>query len=101
MPKVVRFVSVWMITVEFYFKNWGEKVGKKEKTRVKTRVKTREKIVELMKKDKYITLQQLAEILGLSIKGIEWQMKKLKDEKIIKRVGSPKGGYWEIIDEAK
>ena len=72
----------------------GNRIGEEEKTRVKTR----EKIIELVKEDKNITIQQLAQILGLSIKGIKWQMKKLKDEKIIKGVGSAKGGYWEIVE---
>ena len=99
-PKFRYDGGLW---VEFYFKNYGdklgEKVGEKEKTRVKTREKTREKIIELIKEDKNITTQQLSQILGLSIKGIEWQMKKLKSKNIIKRVGSAKGGYWEIINE--
>ena len=70
----------------------GDRVG--EKTRVKTRVK----IIALLKEDKYITNQELADALGLSIKGIEWQMKKLKESGVIQRVGSAKGGYWEVVD---
>ena len=105
-PKFRWDSGLW---VEFDFKNYGdklgdrvgEKVGEKEKTREKTRGKTREKIIELIKKDKDITTQQLSELLGLSIKGIEWQIKKLKSENIIKRVGSAKGGYWEIVENVR
>jgi ATP-dependent DNA helicase RecG len=57
------------------------------------------KIVELLKEDKYITNQELADTLGLSTKGIEWQMKKLKESGVIQRVGSAKGGYWEVLDD--
>jgi ATP-dependent DNA helicase RecG len=51
-----------------------------------------------LKEDKYITHQELADALGLSIKGIEWQMKKLKESGVIQRVGGTKGGYWEVLD---
>ena len=100
-PKFRWDSGLW---VEFDFKNYGDKLDEKvteEKTRVKTRVKTREKILELIKEYKHITNQELANTLGLSIKGIEWQMKKLKDEKIIKGVGSAKGGHWEIVENVR
>jgi len=43
----------------------------------------------------------LAERIGLTRRGIEWNLKKLKDDKIIQRVGPDKGGYWEIIENEK
>ncbi|MBL0707847.1 MAG: winged helix-turn-helix transcriptional regulator [Sulfurimonas sp.] len=67
------------------------------KSSVETRVETRVEIVEQIKKNPNITNKELASALDLTIKAIEWQMKKLKDEKILKRVGSTKSGYWEII----
>jgi len=36
-------------------------------------------------------------VLSISEKGIEWQLKKLRDENLIKHVGPKKGGHWEII----
>ena len=32
----------------------------------------------------------------LSEKGIEWNLKKMKDKGIIERIGGAKGGYWKI-----
>jgi predicted HTH transcriptional regulator len=60
--------------ITFYFKNYGENLGDRvgEKVGEKTRVKTRVKIIALLKEDKYITNQELADTLGLSAKGIEW-----------------------------
>ncbi|WP_410510362.1 hypothetical protein RSJ42_11430 [Methanosarcina hadiensis] len=33
----------------------------------------------------------------MSAKGIEWQIRNLKEQGILKRVGPDKGGYWEVI----
>jgi len=40
---------------------------------------------------------EMAEIVGISPKGVEWQIAKLKKEDRIKRIGPDKGGYWEVI----
>ncbi|HOU82606.1 MAG TPA: winged helix-turn-helix transcriptional regulator [Bacteroidales bacterium] len=69
-----------------------------EKTTPKTREKTREKIIRLISKNPYITTEELSEKTGLTIKGIEWNIKKLKNENLLKRIGSKKGGYWQIIN---
>ncbi len=59
--------------------------------------KSVEKIVNLIKKDSNITQKKLSEKIGLSRRGVEKNIKILKDKKIIKRVGPDKGGHWEII----
>jgi len=63
----------------------------------KTREKTREKILSILKATPYITIDELAEIVGISQKGVEWQIAKLKKEGRIKRIGPDKGGYWEVM----
>ncbi|MBU4562855.1 winged helix-turn-helix transcriptional regulator, partial [bacterium] len=50
-----------------------------------------------IKNNPKITSAELAEILEITVKGVEWNIKKLKEEGIIKRIGPAKGGYWEII----
>ncbi len=62
-----------------------------------TRVETRDKILELLRKNPEITAEMMSGILGLSLKGIEWQLKTMKEKGLIRRVGPNKGGYWEII----
>jgi len=42
-------------------------------------------------------MKELATKTRLTVKGIEWNIRKLKAENIIQRVGSRKGGHWEII----
>jgi len=53
--------------------------------------------LRLIKENPDVTTEELAGIIGITSKGVEWQTKKLKDDGIIKRVGSAKGRHWEII----
>ena len=62
----------------------------------KTRVKTREKILRILKKRPEITIKELAEEIGLSSKGVEWNIRKLKEEGVLERVGPAKGGRWVV-----
>ncbi|MCK4541229.1 MAG: winged helix-turn-helix transcriptional regulator, partial [Spirochaetales bacterium] len=50
-----------------------------------------------LKATPYITINKLAEIVGISPKGVEWQISRLKKEGKIKRIGPDKGGHWEVI----
>ena len=58
---------------------------------------TVEKILLAIKNKPEITIKQLQQELGLSRRGIEWNISKLKKEGILKRIGPDKGGHWEII----
>ena len=71
----------------------------KEKTGEKTREKTREKIISLIKEKPEVTINELAEKLNISVKGVEWQIRNLKEQGALKRIGPDKGGYWEIIEK--
>ena len=62
-------------------------------------IKRLTQIVELIKKDKHITIEQLAIQYEVSYKTIQRDIAKLKSQGKIKRVGSLKAGYWEIIDK--
>ena len=70
----------------------------REKTREKTGEKTREKILKAILKNNKTTISELAILIGISEKGIEFNLQKLKKEKIIRRVGPDKGGSWEILN---
>lgn len=45
-----------------------------------------------------VTTQELSQILNISAKGVEWQIARLKQEGVLKRIGPAKGGHWEIAD---
>ena len=66
-----------------------------------TRKKTREKIIRIIKESPYITISELAEKLEITSKGVEWQLRQLKEKSIICRVGAAKGGHWEVIEGDK
>ena len=62
----------------------------------KTREKTREKILLLIAESPEITTAQLTDAIGITPKGIEWQMTQLKKDGLLKRIGPAKGGRWEV-----
>ena len=64
-----------------------------------TREETREKIIRLILADKNITTERLANEIGITERGIEYHLSKLKTNKVLKRVGAKKDGYWEVINE--
>lgn len=76
-------------------KKLREKTG--EKTREKIREKTREKILQTIKDNDSITTSEIAARIGLTPKGVEYHIAKLKSERIIDRVGPDKGGKWVIL----
>lgn len=69
-----------------------------EKNVEKSVEKSVEKVWRLMKQDPYITTKQIADAVGLSIRGIEENIKKLKREGRIRRIGGDKGGHWKVIE---
>jgi len=71
------------------------------KTVSKTVSKTAQKILELIKENSSITLGELAEKVGITKRGVKWQIEQLKNGGIIKRIGANRGGRWEIIDSAE
>lgn len=76
--------------------NFGEKVAiGKDKQKV---TDTQRKILECVVEDKYISAKQIAEKIGVSGRTVENNIKKLKESGILIRHGSPKSGYWEIVE---
>jgi ATP-dependent DNA helicase RecG len=76
---------------------------KMKKTVVKTvgtKISIRAKqIIDAIIENENITREELAIKTGLSIRGVEYQLDKLKKQHRIGRVGSDKGGYWKIITD--
>ena len=63
-----------------------------------TQKTTQERLIDLLKANPNLSRSDLATLLKLSEDGVKYQIKKLKDKGIIKRVGPDKGGYWEVIE---
>jgi len=69
-----------------------------EKTVEETVGKTVGKILSLIKLNPKITAKELQVKTGLSRRGIEWNIAKLKKQGKIERIGPTKSGYWKVID---
>lgn len=55
------------------------------------------KIMELIINDKHITQNHIADKLSVNVRTIKRNFKILIDNNIIRRVGSDKNGYWELL----
>ena len=64
----------------------------------KTSQKTSQKIIDLIKEDPYISTSKMAEIIGVDRRNIARNIKKLKEQGAVRRVGPDKGGFWEVIE---
>ena len=76
--------------------NLSPNVKTVEKTVEKT-TRTVEKILKILSNTPSITVREMSEILGLSRRGVEEQIKSLKQKGVIRRIGPDKGGHWEVI----
>ena len=56
-----------------------------------------EKILSAMKENPNISTKELILISGLTRRGVEYNIDKLKKDKVIKRIGPDKGGKWAIL----
>lgn len=56
-----------------------------------------QRVLELIKERNHITAKEVAELLKISLRHSERLFTSLKQKEIIRRMGSNKSGYWEII----
>ncbi|MDR1418426.1 MAG: putative DNA binding domain-containing protein [Endomicrobium sp.] len=68
------------------------------KTVVKTVDKTVVKIIKAIKEKPSITVKELANLLSLTRRGVEYNLSKLKEQNKICRVGPDKSGHWEVVE---
>ena len=67
-----------------------------EKSREKSRGKSRGKILGHISSNASITMAELADAIGISVKAVEKQIALLKKQGRIERIGPDKGGHWKI-----
>ena len=58
---------------------------------------TNERILNLLATNPRVTQEELARVLGLSVRGIEYAIGTLKKAKRIRKVGGKRFGHWEVI----
>jgi len=76
------------------FEMWEEKES--PPTDQISSVKTSVKILELINGNNRITIPEMAEKIGISVKGVEKNISSLKKEGYLERAGSRKTGYWVV-----
>ena len=72
----------------------GIKVGEKVGINL---TENQKEIIKYMMENPKISAKKLSESVGISSRKIEENIRKLKEDKIIERVGANRGGYWKII----
>lgn len=77
--------------IESYLQSAGDIETSGEKT-----LKSREKIIALLSQNGKLSATALAKEIGITAKGVEKQLAKLKAANIIERIGPAKGGYWKV-----
>lgn len=69
----------------------GEKVGEKL-------TENQRKILRCMEENPKVSAGAIAEKVGISIRKVEENIRKLREMKFIKRIGSARGGHWEVLN---
>lgn len=59
---------------------------------------SRERILFLIANEPTITMAMIAQELGISPKGVEKHIKKLKEEKLLERKGGRAHGVWVLLE---
>ena len=86
------------IDYDEYVKKFGENEDNSEK-KFGDNLKTSEIILSMLKENPKLSAKKLSEKIGITSRAVEKQLANLVQKGIIKREGSPKGGYWEILKE--
>ena len=76
------------------FKKSREKVGGKVGENLTENQKS---ILQAMRETPYISAKEIAKIIDISDRKVETNIAKLKRRGLLNRVGSAKGGYWEVL----
>jgi len=81
------------------FEKKSIKVGDADLKKVGDKLTENQKIIlNYIKENNKISASHLAKVVGISQRKIEENILKLKNKKRIKRIGSPRGGYWVVFD---
>ena len=59
--------------------------------------RTCDHVLNILKTNPRATLDQVANVVGLSVRGVEQAIKRLKKAKRIRKVGGKRFGHWEVI----
>lgn len=55
-------------------------------------------MLQLLQEQPGLTADKLAKLSGMSLRGVKYNLDRLKQTGRLKRHGPAKGGYWEVTD---
>ena len=59
--------------------------------------KTSGKIIDALNKNCFMTIPELAHMIGISTRSIERNLQQLQKDGRLRRIGAAKGGHWEVL----
>lgn len=77
-------------------KSLKEFIREETKSNQQSNLKSDQKILSIIQKNNKITIREICERISMSESGVKKVIKKLKDNNKLIRVGSLKGGHWEV-----
>lgn len=77
----------------------GSKSSETSDCSSETAKKSSERILDLIRQKPSISAAEIAMLIDMSSRGVEKQIKKLREEGVIRRKGADFGGYWEIVTD--
>ena len=83
---------------EKHRRNIGETSEENRRTEINN---TQQKILELLSVDNELSANKMAIEIGVARRNIEANIRKLKEYGMLIRHGSPKNGYWEVVNSEK
>ena len=76
-----------------------EKVGEKVGERVGEKLTSNQRqILAILLEAPHTSAKTLAEKIGISVRKTEVNLRKLRERKLLKRVGPARGGHWEVLE---
>lgn len=81
--------------VSFYRPKW-EEGGRLAEGLVERLAESQRKILDHIKANPYVSKKELSDKVGISTTAIDKNLNQLKKKGLLKRVGSDRGGHWEI-----
>ena len=71
-----------------------------QETSGKTSGKTARSMIAMIAKNGGVTIPEMAAVLGITERSVERNLKNLRTDGLVRRIGFAKGGYWEVIDKS-
>jgi len=72
--------------------------GIPKKEGVEKVTENQKKILNNISRNRFVTVKKLSKIVGISERKIKENISKLKQKKLLKRIGPAKGGQWEVVE---